>query len=65
MIDFNKIYSLRQEIHKLLQEKPELLPLQEAIDKALQNAGSQYNKCAIITDMMLKSLHKLAEEWTR
>jgi len=53
-IDFNKIRSLREEIAKLLKERPEFIPLQKEIDLALEKAGNnKMNRCAVIQNMML------------
>ena len=59
-IDTKKIFLLKQEINKLLQEKPELKELQEKIDLELKKAGdNQINRCVIISQMMMESLKEL------
>lgn len=64
-IDFTKIKSLREEINKLLEERPEYRELQDEIDKRLASCGDlssasyeekkriQRNRCAIVQNMML------------
>ena len=61
-IDTKNIFLLKQEINKLLQEKPELRELQEKIDLELKKAGNnQINRCVIISQMMMESLKELNE----
>ena len=64
-IDSKKIFLLKQEINKLLKERPELIELQKEIDKRMDFAGSQHNRCVIITEMAKESLKRLGEELER
>ena len=66
-IDFAKIKELRGEIHKLLEKRPEYIPLQQEIDRQLKKCGDplkclnlsernqiRRNRCAVIQNMMLQ-----------
>lgn len=59
MIDTEKIFQLKQEINKLLEQKPELKELQKKIDYELEKAGNQQNRCAVISEMMIDSFKEL------
>lgn len=59
-IDFKKISDLRQEIKKLIAEKPELQELQDEIDAALEKAGNDHQRRnQVIQEMMLNSWFRI------
>ena len=58
---FRKICELKQEIQLLLAERPELRPLQAEIDRLMAGAGSQHNRCVLITEMMKDKVAELSE----
>ena len=64
-IDTKKIFELKQEIYKLLQDKPELCALQDKIDTMLSAAGNQHNRCVLINRMMLESVNELRKTLTK
>ena len=60
-IDTKKIFELRREINRLLDERPEYKPMQHQIDILLGTAGNQHNRCAIIQDLMMSKVRELTE----
>lgn len=56
-----KIWGYRQEIAALLRERPELVALQDRINKTLAGAGNSHNRCVIISMMMKEKLAELGE----
>jgi hypothetical protein len=65
-IDFIQIKALRDEINRLLEERPEYQALQDEIDKTLAKCGNisrhntpkendriTHNRCVVVQDMML------------
>ncbi len=58
-MDSVKIFQLKQEISKLLEERPELSPLQERLDLVLKSAGTQHNRLVMINQLMMDSMNDL------
>ena len=58
-MDTKKIFELKQEIQKLLRENPDLIPLQQEIDRRLKNAGNNHNRLVIIDQMMKEKVSEL------
>jgi len=54
---FEKIKHYREEINKLLKEKPSLIPFQNYIDTELHKAGNQHNRIAVMENMIYE--HRL------
>ena len=64
MVDFAKIKELREEINKLLEEHPELRPLQEEIDSELSKCGNDtQRRNAKIQEMMMNTWYKIVPTW--
>ena len=59
-IDFERIKRLREEINKLIEERPDLAQLQADIDTQLQGLTKQ-QRCAKIQEMMLNTWFKITE----
>ncbi len=59
---FSEMKELREELQELLEEFPHLADLQEQIDERMAHAGNQYNRLAIINQMMLDQFNRLADE---
>jgi len=59
LMDTKKIFELKQEIQKLLRENPDLIPLQQEIDRRLKNAGNNHNRLVIIDQMMKEKVSEL------
>lgn len=60
-IDTKKIFELKQELARLLAERPEYKPFQEKIDEIIRNAGSHHNACVLLTQMMRDNMRQLKE----
>lgn len=54
-----EVFRLKQELNKLLRERPELVPLQRKIDEVMRNAGSQHNRLILIKHLMMESVADL------
>jgi len=62
-IDFKKINELRQEIKKLIEERPELQEYQDFIDAELNKAGDNpHNRCVVLQNLMLQKRQELLEQ---
>ena len=61
-MDSEKIWELKQEINKLLTERPEYIPFQKRIDEMLKGAGSQHNRMILIKEMMFEKVNELNEQ---
>ena len=58
-MDLMHIWELKQEINKLLEERPELRPLQEELEAELRKAGSKENRAALAYSLMVSKLNEL------
>ena len=58
---FEKMKHYREEINKLLKEKPDLIPFQNYIDTELHKAGNQNNRLAVLSNMIYENKIKLLE----
>lgn len=58
-IDASKIFELKQEIARLLQERPEFIPFQKMIDERMEGAVSQHNRFVMLGQMMRDKLKEL------
>jgi len=58
-IDTETIFKYKQEIAKLLAERPELIPLQTEITERLNKAGSTNNRLIVMREMLIKSTAEL------
>jgi uncharacterized coiled-coil DUF342 family protein len=58
-IDTEHVFKLKQEINKLLEERPELRTLQAEIDAELSKAGNTSNRLIVSSAMMLGKLREL------
>ncbi len=56
------IFQLKQEINKLLEERPDLIPLQLEIDQMLKSAGNQHNRCVLLSELMKDKMQELSEQ---
>lgn len=66
MIDTQKIFKTKQEIQKLLRERPELAELQLKIDRAMERAGRNTNNRMVILSGLLKdSIDDMVKIWRR
>ena len=54
-----KMFLLKQELNKFLDEHPELKPMQAEIDNLLAGAGSQHNRNVFLSYMMRDKLLEL------
>jgi len=65
MVDFDKIFRLRQEINRLIDERPELSELQEEIDRRLSAipATDYQRRNQVIQEMMLNSWYRIIKTW--
>lgn len=59
IIDTEKIFQLKQEIYKLLEERPEYIPFQRLIEEKLAKAGSNHNRMAVLDSMMREKVLEL------
>lgn len=57
---FTKVKALREEINRLIEERPVLRALQDEIDRRLATASSQHNRLAIIQDLMFTKFRELS-----
>ena len=57
-INFTLIKKYREEINKLLDEKPEYRLYQNYIDSIIRNSGSSHNACVLL---QIKMKEKVAE----
>ena len=60
-MDLMHIWELKQEINKLLEERPELRPLQEELEAELRKVGSKENRAALAYSLMVSKLNELNE----
>ena len=60
-MDSKKIFELKQEIQRLLKERPEYIPLQKKIEERMKGAINQNNRLTIIRDMMMDSFMEMNE----
>jgi len=58
-LKFPNIKTPRDEITKLLEEDPTLVPLQEKIDLMLSTAGNQNNRQVLLQTMMFDNMKEL------
>lgn len=64
MVDFKKIKECREEINKLIQERPELKSYQEEIDRELAKAGNnKHNRMAVLENLMMEKIIELKKQW--
>lgn len=64
-IDFVKIKFWRDEINKLLAERPELIPFQQMIDRELEKAGKNHgNRMSVLMGLMCDKQTELSERCT-
>ena len=63
MVDFEKLKSLRDEINLLLAQRPELQPLQDAIDNKLRGVRDPKERARIVQEMMLNEWYRIVEVW--
>ena len=61
--DFETIKYYRDEINKLLEEKPELKELQDQIDKRLENITDKKERARILQEMMLNQWFEITKIW--
>lgn len=60
-LKFPSIKTPRDEITKLLEEDPTLIPLQEKIDNLLATAGNQNNRMVLLKNLMFDKVKELQE----
>ena len=61
-VDFTKIKKIRQEIKKLLEEHPELMKLQDEIDRELAKCGNDIQRRnSVIQQMMCNTWFKIVD----
>lgn len=59
-MDSEKIFQLKQQINKLLEERPELKEFQKEIDKTLSQYGDDKHKRMVaLEQMMYDHMHRL------
>jgi len=63
MVDFNKIKKLNMQIQALLQERPELQPLQDKIDKLRKESPNNYEFQRKLQELMLNTWNKSIKAW--
>ncbi len=59
-VDFERIKQLREEINKLIEERPDLAQLQEEIDNTLRGLTKR-QRCVKIQEMLLNSWFRITE----
>jgi len=55
------LFKAKQDLNQFLREHPELQPLQDRVDRVLNQAGNQQNRIAILSHLLSNSLKDLTE----
>lgn len=58
---FEKIKHYREQINKLLEEKPSLVPFQNYINTELNKAGNAHNRLAVMENLIYENKVRLLD----
>lgn len=54
-----KIFELKMEINRLLEERPEYKPYQKSIEERLNKAHTQHNRLVVMHEMLMEKVREL------
>ena len=60
-----RIFELRTEISRLLEERPQHRQLQLLLDERLKAAGSSHNRMILLKMMMAEKITELQSQWDK